>query len=206
MNDLTPTYPAHMIDAKGRSVPMALVSEADKLKDQTITTVLGYASELSAQITRFKQHTFDDVYSLIDLLAEQYGAKIGGKKGNIDLVSFDGCSKVQISIADNITFGPELQIAKSLIDECIEEWAQGSRDEIRALVTHAFETDKPGHINREGLFSLRRMDIKDPKWKRAMDAINDSIKVIGSKAYIRIYQRPTPSEGWEMVQLNIAGV
>lgn len=197
---------AAWIDAKGRSVPFTLVSPEDKLKDQTIKKVLGYADELSSQIKRFKQHTFDDVYTLQDLLAEKYNARLGGKKGNIKLISFDGLCMIKVSIADNISFGPELQIAKALIDECIEEWSEGSRDEIRALVTHAFETDKPGHINREGLFSLRRMDIKNAKWKQAMQAINDSIQVIGSKAYIRIHRRDDPTKGWEMVQLNIAGV
>lgn len=205
MNDLS-AKPDHMIDAKGRSVPIHLVAEEDILKDQTITTILKHADHLSEVIARFKGRTFDDVYALQSLLAERYGARLGGAKGNIDLVSFDGCRKVQISIADHVSFGPELQIAKSLIDECIEEWSEGSRDEIRALVAHAFETDKPGHINREGLFSLRRMEIKDPKWQQAMTAIGDSMRVIGSKAYVRIYKREKPDMGWEMVQLNIAAV
>lgn len=194
------------IDAKGRKVPDNLVSETDKLKDQTIDKVVDYAIELSDQIARFKGHTFDDVYSLIDLLKEEYGAKVGGARGNIDLVSFDGCRKLQISVADHISFGPELGVAKGLIDEYIEDVIEGSSDEVRALVTHAFETDKPGHVNREALFSLRRLDIKHPKWQSAMQAITDSMRVIGSKAYVRTYRRDTADAGWEMIQLNIAAV
>ncbi|WP_226779545.1 DUF3164 family protein [Oceaniglobus trochenteri] len=196
----------HMRDAKGRAVPIDLVSDADQLKTQTVLKVLEYARPLSAQIARFKGHTFDDVYTLVDLLREQHGASVGGAKGNIDLISFDGCARVQVSVADHIAFGPELGIAKSLIDECIEEWSDGSRDEIRALVNHAFNTDKAGNINREALFSLRRLDIRHPTWKKAMQAITDSMSVIGSKSYIRIYTRATPEKGWEMVPLNIAAV
>lgn len=202
----TQTAAKDWIDAKGRKVPDNLVSETDKLKDQTIDKVVDYAIELSGQIARFKGHTFDDVYSLIDLLKEEYGAKVGGAKGNIDLVSFDGCRKLQISVADHISFGPELGVAKGLIDEYIEDVIEGSSDEVRALVTHAFETDKPGHVNREALFSLRRLDIKHPKWQSAMQAITDSMRVIGSKAYVRTYQRDTADAGWEMIQLNIAAV
>ncbi len=195
-----------MIDAKGRHVPTSLVSASDLLIDQTIDIVTGHAAELSDRISRFKGHTFDDVYACVDLLKEKYGVKVGGKKGNIELVSFDGCSKVQISIADHIAFGPELQIAKALIDECIDDWSTGARDEIRALVSHAFETEKVGHINREALFSLRRMKIDDPKWIRAMEAITDSMRIIGSRAYVRIYRRPDAQSGWEMIPLNIAAV
>lgn len=195
-----------MIDAKGRHVPVHLVSDVDKLKDQTIEKIAVYATELSERISRFKSHTYADVYTLLDLLKERYGATPGGAKGNLELVSFDGCTKVQISVADHIAFGPELQVAKQLIDSCIEAWSAGSRDEIRALVSHAFETDKPGHINREALFSLRRMQIEDPTWQAAMAAIQDSIRIIGSKSYVRVYHRPTAEAAWEMVALNIAAV
>lgn len=193
-------------DAKGRKVPANLVTQIDKLKEQTIDKVVEHAITLSKQIGRFKGHTFDDVYTLVDLLKEEYGAQLGGAKGNIDLVSFDGCRKLQISVADHISFGPELGVAKGLIDEYIEDVIEGSSDEVRALVTHAFETDKPGHVNREGLFSLRRLDIKHPKWQSAMQAITDSMRVIGSKAYVRTYRRDTADAGWEMIQLNIASV
>ena len=202
----TEENPKHWTDAKGRMVPESLISDMDKLKEQTIKTVVGYAVELSGQIRRFKGHTFDDIYSLLDLLKEKYGAKLGGKKGNIELVSYDGCRKIQISVADNISFGPEIHVAKALLDEYIEEAIEGASDEIRALVTHAFETDKPGHINREALFSLRRLEIKHQKWIAAMQAITDSLFVVGSKSYVRVYQRENPEALWEMILLNIAAV
>ncbi|KPU84938.1 hypothetical protein JI58_00655, partial [Marinosulfonomonas sp. PRT-SC04] len=68
------------------------------------------------------------------------------------------------------------------------------------------ETDKPGHVNRAGLYSLRRLDLKHPNWQSAMQAITDSMRVIGSKAYVRTYRRDTADAGWEMIQLNIASV
>lgn len=194
------------IDAKGRKVPENLVSDVDKLKEQAVESIVNFAVDLSDQIKRFKGHTFDDVYALVDTLKEKYGATVGGPKGNIELVSYDGCRKVQISVADHIAFGPELHAAKELIDECITEWSEGSGDEIRALVQHAFATDKPGHVNREALFSLRRMKIDDPKWASAMEAITDSIRIVGSKEYARVYRRPNPKAAWEMVPLNIAAV
>ncbi|MBE0529505.1 MAG: DUF3164 family protein [Rhodospirillales bacterium] len=199
-------HEGYMQDAKGRLVPEHLVKEIDKLQDQLVKKCLGYADELSAQIARFKGHTFDDVAAFMDLLGEKYGQSKGGRKGNVTFTSFDGCAKVQVAVQDHIDFGPELQVAKGRIDECIEEWAADSRDEIRALVNHAFEVDKPGQVNREALFALRKIDIDDERWRSAMAAITDSIRVTGSKTYVRFYRRATPEDRWQAVTIDLAAV
>jgi hypothetical protein len=196
----------YMQDAKGRLVPERLVKQTDRLEDQLVKKCLGYADELSAEIARFKGHTFDDVAAFMDLLAEAYGQAKGGKKGNVTFTSFDGRARVQVAVQDHIDFGPELQVAKQLIDACIEEWSADSRDEIRALVNHAFEVDKPGQVNREALFALRKIDIDDERWRQAQAAITDSIRVTGSKTYVRFYRRPTPEDRWRAVTIDLAAV
>lgn len=201
----TPAIPAgYFQDAKGRLVPEHLVKPEHKLEDQMVRKILGYADELSAQIARFKGHTFDDVGAFLALLAEKYQASRGGSKGNMTFTSFDGTLKVQVQVADAITFGPELQIAKDLVDECIAEWAEGSRAEIRALVEHAFRTDKEGLVNREAIFALRRIDIADERWQRAMAAITDSIRVAGSKTYVRFYRRADAQGRWQAIPIDLA--
>lgn len=211
---IQPTVPAgaielngdlFMTDAKGRHTPIGLVKDADKLEDQLVRKMLGYSGDLSAQIARFKGHCFDDVGAYLDLLAEKYGWRPkDGAKGNMTFTTFDGCMKVQIAVADTLVFGPELQIAKGLIDECIAEWAAGSRAEIRALVEHAFRTDKEGQVSREAVFSLRKIDIEDERWRGAIQAINDSIRVQGSKTYLRFYRRSRPTDKWVAVTIDLA--
>ncbi len=46
--------------------------------------------------------------------------------------------------------------------------------------------------------------IDDQRWQRAMDAINDSIRVTGSKIYVRFYRRPDPTATWEQVTIDLA--
>lgn len=201
----TPAVPdGYMKDAKGRLVPQALVKPADALEDQLVRKLIGYADDLSAQIARFKGHTFDDVSSFLILLGEQYGASRGGTKGNITLTSYDGTQKVQVAVADQMTFGAELQIAKELIDGCIAEWAADANVNIRALVEHAFKVDKEGQVSRDAIFALRRVAIEDERWKQAMAAIADSIRVEGTKTYVRFYRRATPADRWQPVNLDLA--
>jgi len=196
----------YMFDAKGSLVPLDLVKPAKKLEDDTVRKMIGYATDLNAQLSRFLGHCFEDIAAFEALLAEQYDATIGGKKGNMTLMSFDGCMKVQVQVADLIDFGPELHVAKSLIDECLNEWAADSRPEIRAIITRAFNTDKAGQINRAEIFMLLRLDIEDPRWLKAMDAIRDAIRVIGTKSYTRFYQRSGPDAKWQPISIDLAKV
>ncbi len=191
-------------DAKGRLVPENLIKPQERLEDQTVRTIIDYARDLSAQIARFRGHTFDDVATFMDTLGEQYGATKGGAKGNVTLSSFDGCLKVTVQVQDTLTFGPELQVAKELFDACISEWSEGADDKIQALVSHAFQVDKEGKINREALFGLRRLDINDDGWRNAVAALNDSIRIQGSKQYVRFYERTTPEEKWRPISIDIA--
>lgn len=194
-----------MEDAKGRLTPESLVKPVDKLEDQLVRTIMGHADALNQQIARFKGHTFDDIATFITLASEKYGAsKRGGLKGNMTFTSYDGCLRVQVKVADRLTFGPQLQIAKGLIDECINDWAADAHPIIRKLVNHAFEPQKEGQVNTEALFSLRNIEIDDPRWISAVQAINDSIRIIGSKTYLNFHTRPSPEEAWEHIPINIS--
>ncbi len=191
-------------DAKGSLVPLASVKAADLLMDETVRGILDQARALSATIAAFKSETFERVGALQALIAQNYGGTVGGKKGNITLMSFDGCMKVQVQVADLLEFGPELQAAKGLIDACLTDWAVGSAVELQALVNRVFQVDKEGKINRAELFMLLRVEIADERWVRAMDAIRDSIRVIGSRTYVRFYQRPAPDAAWSAVTIDLA--
>ncbi|MDM9647723.1 DUF3164 family protein [Rhizobium sp. S163] len=193
-----------MINAKGGFDPMVAVKDQHKVEDTTVRNIFQFAEELSAQVTRFKDHTFADLAALDAVLAQQYDTKIGGQKGNRTYTSYDGLLKIQVQVADNITFGPELQIAKSLIDTCLVEWSADSREEIQSIIMRAFNTDKEGKVNRSDIFMLLKLEIKDPRWINAMKAIRDAIRVTGSKEYVRFYRRRTQQEDWTSVTIDMA--
>lgn len=201
---MIPVLDGYMTDAKGRLVPEATVKPQVKLEDQLVRKMMSFAEDLSAQVGRFKGHCYDDVSTFMQLLAEQYGGSKGGAKGNITFTTFDGLMKVQIQVADHLTFGPELQVAKELIDACILDWSEGVGDKIRVLVNHAFQVDREGKVSREAVLALRKVEIDDRRWRDAMQAITDSIRVLGSRQYIRFYRRTTPEAAWQAVTVDLA--
>ncbi|MEZ3140825.1 DUF3164 family protein [Citrobacter braakii] len=196
----------YWIDGRGVLTPDAMVKEIDMARDNIVGELVTKAIELSTLLDKLKNTSFSDVQAFIDLSAERYGATIGGKKGNISLFSYDSRYKIQRAIADNIKFDEQLQAAKSLIDECIGEWMDGSRPEILALINRAFEVNKEGDVTPAKLYQLRSLDIQDERWLRAMDAIAESIKVVGKKAYIRFYERVGDTGEYKPISLDIAGV
>ncbi len=194
----------YMRDARGALVPLELVRASDQLEDEVVRKIAGFALSLSAQVARFKAHTFEDLGDFDALLLQEYGLTKGGPKGNRTYYSYDGLMRVSVRVADLIDFGPGLQIAKGLVDECLNEWAAEARAEIRAVVTRAFNTDKEGQINRSEIFTLLRLEIEDARWQEAMRAIREAIRVIGSKIYVRIERRRSQDAPWEAVTIDLA--
>ena len=194
----------HIVDGDGAKVPVSVVKPQHILEDELVRSEIGHALALSDQVSRFHAHSFGNIAAFDALIAEKYGATVGGKKGNKTLMSYDGLYKVTVQVADNVVFGPELQVAKTLVDECLNDWSAGANAELRAVITRAFNTDKEGQINRAALYSLLRLEINDERWKQAMQAIRDAMRVVGSKSYVRFYQRASTDAPWEAITIDLA--
>lgn len=194
----------YMPDAKGNLVPVEMIKPVDKLEDEVVRKIVGYAVSLSDQIARFRAHTMDDLGGFDALLAQEYNLSKGGAKGNRTYQTFDGLMQVKVAIGDFVDFGPQLQIAKKLLDECLIEWSADSSPEIRAIITRAFNTDKEGQVNRSEIYMLLRMPIDDPRWLNAMNAIRDAMRITGSKEYVRVYRRSKITDQFQAVTIDLA--
>lgn len=107
---------------------------------------------------------------------------------------------------ERIAFDERIQAAKALIDECLVDWTESARPEIKVIVSEAFATDKEGQINTQRVLGLRRYGIDDERWLRAMTAIGEAVQVVGSRSYIRVYERVGDSDQYSPIALDIAGV
>ena len=194
-----------MTNSQGHRVPEDMVTDIDRLRDQTVRSISAKALKMKEQLVAFKQELRDELFTYLQLSAERYSKTYGGKKGNITLMSYDGSLKLMLAVNEHIVFDERLQIAKTIIDECINKWSKGSRSEIRALVNSAFYVDKAGNINTARILGLRRLDITDPDWKKAMEAITESIQVSGSKEYLRVYTREANGE-YKQVPLDVSAL
>ena len=194
-----------MEDAQGRQVPVNLIKDIDILRDQTVRDIMQKTFAMRDTLQKFKQEVWSNIQEFLGLSAEQHGVKFGGKKGNITLTTYDGKYKMLIAVNEALRFNEKLQVAKQLIDECIKEWSTDVRPELRILVDNAFAVDKQGNISTTRVLGLRRLDIHDEKWQRAMQAITDSVQVVSSKTYMRFYKRLADGQ-YMQIPLDVAAL
>jgi len=192
-------------NALGHLVPIESIKEEDLLRDEFVTAAVVEARKVASVVAEFKVKLAGDMEALLDLAAEKYGAKMGGERGNVTLTSFDGRYQILRAVADRLDFDERLQVAKSLIDECLREWTRDSRAEIRALIDSAFQVDKKGRINSKRILALRSLKIEHQTWKRAMEAISDAVQVTGSRTYFRLYERDDRGE-YRQIPLDFSGI
>ena len=194
------------LDAQGRHVPESMIKPLDLMRDELVMAIVGKTQELNQALVDFKAKVFGEVDALVAVSADEYGAKLGGAKGNVTLFSYDGRYKVVRAKADNIRFDERLQGAKALIDECLQEWVKGSRPEIITLINDAFKVDQAGNIRTGSVLALRRLEITDERWIRAMQAISDAVTVVTTSSYVRVYERVGDTDRYEPISLDIAKV
>lgn len=202
-----PSVPeGYLRDSAGRLVPVANVKPEHLLEDRLVRELDEKARAVSARLEGLKAEAFAEIEAFIELLGQKYGASAGGAKGNLTLNSYDGSLRLQVAIGDHLSFGPELQVAKNLIDDCLNAWSQGANPHIRTIVNDAFDVGKEGKLRMDRILGLRRLEIDEPMWRRAMDAISDAIRVTQSKRYVRFYRRPRADQDYVQVPLDLARV
>jgi Protein of unknown function (DUF3164) len=207
MTHETETIPrGYWQDATGALIPLAKIKEIDKLRHAAVTQLCEAAKISSADLLAFKLQAMQALQEFVDKSLAAYEVSHGGKKGNITLISFDGRYKIVRQMQESITFDERLQAAKALIDDCVKMWSKGSNDNIKVLINDAFQVDKQGAVSTGRVLRLRSLKIEDPQWHKAMQAIADSMKATGSKAYIRFYERVEATGEYQPISLDVAGV
>ena len=197
--------PIYRTNEKGYLVPEHLIKPVDTMRDDLVSQLINDAKYMSATMREFKYSAFNDVQAFVELSAEKYGVKLGGRKGNLSLHSFDGKYKVQVAQQDRIAFDERLQAAKALIDICIEKWSEGGNSNLVALIHDAFNVDKEGNLDQRRILSLRRVEIDDEDWQNAMQAISDAVQVVGSTEYMRFFERDENGK-YQSLALDFAGL
>lgn len=200
-------------DPQGRTVPDSMVTAADRMKNELAERLADGAEQLQASIAAFKLMAMTEMDAAKALLFEQYGVKVGGAKGGLTIRSFDGSTEAEVSVADRIVFGPELQAAKALIDECIEDWTRNGNDNIRILVEDAFQVNKAGRIDTQRVLGLRKHKMRDvetgapdQRWIRAMDAVTDAMIVDRTATYVRFYRRNEMTNKRDQIVLDFSSL
>lgn len=207
-NEITNVPEGFKANSKGHLVPESKVDPVDSLRDDVVMRIANRAEALQQELKAFKEETFKEMQAFHEMSMEQYGIK--PKKGDLGntLRSFDGRYRVRMNYPDVIEFDERILAAKELIDQCLADWTQEGNGNIRELVSDAFSVDKSGKLSTVKVTQLRKYKWDDPRWMLAMEAIADSMQVVGQRAYLLIHKRhgDASTESWEHISLSVAAL
>lgn len=198
--------PMYMTDTKGRLVHVDAVKPLDKLRDGLVAGMMGRAQGLRDDLAAFKADVMAEITAFVQLAAGEYDVQLGGIKGNLTLRSYDGLREIRVQVADRLVFDERLKVAEQLVGQCLADWSADARPELKVIVDRAFKTDKDGNVNTAAVLDLRRLEINDTRWKKAMEAIADALTVTGTKSYVRFYERTAPDAPMKAVSLDLAAL
>lgn len=190
-------------NSRGALVPEESVREIDLLRDQVVRGVVEKIEKMQAFMQETKAQCLSDIEAFVTIAAEEYGVKLGGTRGNTTLTSFDGNSRVSLGISDSLDLTEGIHAAKQLIDEYLTDLTRDSSADLRTLVTNAFRV-KQGRMDVKRILELRSYNISDPRWKKAMDIISDSVRVASTRQHFRVHQRK--NEVFEQMDLDFSTI
>ncbi|MDD3452581.1 DUF3164 family protein [Sulfurimonas sp.] len=196
------------INKRGDQVHPDLVPHEEKLKTELVQKIIGRAEKGVNIMMHFKKYVTDEIGDYMGMMREKYGLDPmrNSPKGNLSIESYDGLMKVQIAVQQHIDFDEKLLLAKEKIDEYLKEITADAGADIQTLITKVFDVDKQGNVNAKMILSLKGYKISHPKWKEAMEIIDEAVEIVGSKSYIRFMKRKSVDEKWENISLDFASV
>lgn len=103
----------YMQNAQGCLVPRANIRPIDIERDALVKEKMEKIKALQAEMRAVKASLLSDVDAFVQLSGERYGVRLGGVKGNVQLLSFDGKYKLCRDYGQLLTFDEGLRPQKS---------------------------------------------------------------------------------------------
>lgn len=194
-----------MEDENGNLIKMANIKDHDMMKDKLVREMAKDAAILSDEIQAIKAKFATLFENHIERMANLYEVKVGGKKGNVSLTSFNKRLKIERSRQDRMTTNEHMVIATQLVDECLAGWSKGSNKNLQAFVRKYFRTDTNGNYNIADLQRVRKLELSspDPLWDKAMKALENAIEHDHTATYFRAFYRDEKG-AYNLIPLDIA--
>ncbi len=192
------------LNPRGHAVDPAVIGPIEKKRDRMVEQIYRSAERLEAKMKAEKLKYLEKIMDYVEYLEAKMKGKCAGG-GNMVLTNYSGDRQIQIKINDVIQFDEKLSIAKHLIDEWVVNESSSASADLKAFVTQAFEVDKTGQINKYNIIRLMRLNIKNKQWRHAMDVLQQSIDVTGTRQYLNIRRR-NESGKWEAINMNFSSM
>lgn len=196
-----------MTDDCGNQIRVKNIKAQDLLRDELVKKMAQEAAVIADELQALKQRLSQNFERYIQQLEEEYKVKVGGKKGNVQLVSFDKRLKVERTKQDRHTTNEHMLVAMELVDQCLSGWSKGSNRNLQAFVRKYFRVDARGNFNIADLQRVKKLQLEtpDPLWDKAMQALDNAIEHDTTATYFRAFFRDEAGH-YRPIPLDIAKI
>lgn len=178
-------------DEAGNQVPLSEITKKEKVIENVTYKIAKEAVKVNAQLVKFKEHIEGLVDTAIEAIRQNYNGKKTVFKGNYTLYNFDRSIKVCVKVSQPIKFDEvTIEQARQLLREFLEDGLSAKNMFIKQMVLDAFETRR-GQMDTKRVMGLQRYAdrIKDERYAKAMQLINESIRRPESATYYQVWVR-----------------
>ena len=174
----------------------------EQMKTDAIVGLITVAKDINERLTEFKQHSFETMDTLYDLLKEYSGRHAGGKGDfKIEFENF----KVTYSRQGRGSYDERATEAEKYIFDFIESrysGDEGTKEFILSLLER-----KKGELDPDNIQKLYKYESKfaDPNFSKACELFRESYQYNHSKDYIRFYEKDKHGK-WQNILLQFSAI
>lgn len=194
------------MNRNGKYVESKHIHKATKRKDFVVTKAFNIAFRLQERMKNDKVRIENLIKKYMKDIAKDAKIKDDAITGNMNLSDYANLISIDINTNDVLKFDENLNVAKALIDKCLKNWTAEGRSEMKAIVNNTFSVDKKGRFNRNAILDLRNIKINNPDWLKAMDYINKSLQIEGTRTYMQFMVRDGIKGKFKRINLNFSNM
>ncbi len=191
---------------KGTVIHPDRIPVTDKLEDMLADGLADEAEKLNIALREFKIKAYARCYGLFDLLREKYNMeRIAGKTGAVTLSNYDRTVKVKIAVNKLIEFDQKINLAQEKISKWMTFKSTDIDQELKTVIMDKF-SEKDGKVKVREILDLKKYDFEGELWEEAMELIDESLKIAGTKSYITFKKKKGGQidGAWEDMVLNLS--
>lgn len=191
-----------MVDNSGNAIPLKYVSQYDRARDAAARRILARFLKARKALEEVVVESIADLDKVAGLREKL------GEKGNFALTSFDGkirCSITQqysIQLDERVVRARELMLG--YITGVLTRVGAADAKALKLIVEEAFRANPQGILSTAKIFALMRMEIDNEDWHQAKLILQDAIKPVKGKRYLRCETRERLQDEFAMIRLDIA--
>ena len=162
------------------------------------------AKNLNKRLDAFKNELLQQSDALYAVMEADANVRTG-EKGNYSIISFDGLTKVEISVQNRIEITEEMSFAKAKFKEYEQEILKDVKDhEVTLFINNAFKMTN-GKLDVRRIIDLINLNIKHPLFKEARELAIKGMHSKASKRYARIWITDDNGE-MKAIELNFSSL